>query len=63
MTQEKANKIFATELGQQLNVIYVTSDDHVFIRHEEGISHINDLLNSNTENFVDTTITEWYPND
>jgi len=34
MTQEKANKIFATELGQQLDVIYVTSDDQAFIRYE-----------------------------
>lgn len=37
MTQEKANKIFATELGQQLNVIYVTSDDQAFIRYEDAV--------------------------
>jgi hypothetical protein len=61
MTQEKANKIFATELGQQLNVIYVTSDDQPFIRHEEAVLHTNNLLNANPENFVDTSITEWYP--
>lgn len=63
MTQEKANKIFATELGQQLDVIYVTSDDQVFIRYEEAVLHTNELLNANPENFVDTSITEWYPED
>jgi len=61
MTQEKANKIFETELGQQLSVIYVTSDDQAFIRREEALLHTNELLNADPENFVDTTITEWYP--
>lgn len=63
MTQEKANKIFATDLGQQLNVIYVTMDDKPFIRYEEAVLHTNELLNANPENFVDTIITEWYPED
>jgi len=63
MTQEKANKIFETELGQQLNVIYMTSDDQPFICYEEALMHTNELLNANPENFVDTTITEWYPED
>lgn len=63
MTQEKANKIFATELGQQLDVIYVTSDDQVFIRYEEAVLHTNELLNADPENFVDTSITEWYSED
>ncbi len=36
MTQEKANKIFDTDLGQQLLSIYCTSDDRVFIRYEEA---------------------------
>jgi hypothetical protein len=63
MTQEKANKIFATELGQQLDVIYVTSDDQAFIRYEETVLHTNELLNADPENFVDTSITEWYPED
>ena len=61
MTQERANKIFETELGQQLLSIYVTSDDRVFIRHEEAQLHTNDMLNGDPENFVDTTITEWFP--
>lgn len=61
MTQEKANKIFETELGKQLNVIYVTSDGQPFIRYEEALLHTNELLNADPENFVDTTITEWYP--
>ena len=63
MTQEEANKIFATELGQQLDVIYVTSDDQVFIHYEDAVLHTNELLNADPENFVDTSITEWYPED
>lgn len=61
MTQKEADKIFETDLGRQLEVIYVTSDDRVFIRYEEAALHTNDLLNADPENFVDTSITEWYP--
>ena len=61
MTQEKANEIFFSELGQQLEVIYVTSDDKPFIRYDEALVHTNMLLNANPETFIDTSITEWYP--
>jgi molybdopterin-guanine dinucleotide biosynthesis protein A len=44
MTQEKADKIFATELGQQLNVIFVTSDDIPFIRREEVEKYCQEAL-------------------
>jgi hypothetical protein len=60
MTQERANEIFNTDLGRQLNVIYVTSDGKVFIRHEEAAIHTNYMLNAYPESFVDTTITKWY---
>lgn len=63
MTQEKANKIFATSLGEQLNVIYVTSDDRAFVRHEEAVKHTNGELDPNTQPLEDKTITEWYPED
>ena len=61
MTQEIANEIFSTELGQQLDVIFVTSDDYIFIRYEEALFHTNEMLNAEPENFIDTTITEFYP--
>ena len=60
MTQEIANKIFQTEMGIQLEVIYVTSDYQFFVRYEEALLHTNDMLNGDPENFVDTKITEWY---
>jgi len=63
MTQEKANKIFGSSLGQQLTVIYVTSDDKPFIRYEEAQLHTNDMLNGDPENVVNTTIEKWYPED
>jgi len=46
-----------------LDVIYVTSDDQAFIRYEDAVLHTNELLNADPENFVDTSITEWYPED
>lgn len=62
MTQQDANKIFETELGQQLPSIYSTSDDRVFIRYEEAVAHTNHMINSTGgQEFVDTTITEWFP--
>ena len=60
MTQEKVNEIFKTDIGIQLEVIYVTSDDKVFVRYKEALLHTNDMLNGDPENFVDTKITEWY---
>ena len=55
MTQERANKIFETELGQQIDVIYVTSDGQPFIRMEEAVKHSDGLLN------VDKSIIQFYP--
>ena len=59
MTQERANEIFATELGQQLDVIYVTSDGNPFIRYAEALEYaatrkVNDQL-------FDCRIEEWFP--
>lgn len=61
MTQEKANKIFDTELGQQLGEIFVTSDDRAFIRYEEALKHSNGELDANTKPLADKKIEEWYP--
>lgn len=61
MTQELANKIFNTDLGQQLDSIFSTSDDRVFIRFKEALKHINGQLDENTIPLLDKTITEWFP--
>jgi hypothetical protein len=61
MTQEKANQIFSTSLGQQLDVIYVTSDDRAFIRYSEAVLHFEGKLDPNTEPLADKTVTEWFP--
>lgn len=63
MTQEKADSIFNTSLGQQIDVIYVTSDDRMFIRWEEADKHRNGFLETDTKPLADQTITEWYPSD
>ena len=60
MTQEKANKIFATELGQQLNEIFVTSDDIPFIRREEAENYCHDILEEG-DDVTKYNITVWYP--
>ena len=42
LTQEYINKVFQTNLGQQLDCLFSTPDDNVFIRKEEAIQHCND---------------------
>jgi len=59
MTQEKANKIFETELGQQLSVIYVTSDDRAFFRREDAECWCHDVLEED-DDVTKHNITEWY---
>lgn len=44
MTREQVNKIFETELGQQLLSVFVTPDDNVFIRQSEAISYCKENL-------------------
>ena len=62
MTQDKANEIFKTDLGQQLFSFYATSDDRVFIRYHEAVAHTKDMINAvGGQEVVDTTITEWFP--
>lgn len=39
MTREKINKCFESALGQQLDSLFATLDDAVFIRHEEAVQH------------------------
>lgn len=60
MTRKEINEIFCTELGQQLNEVYTTSDDRVFIRMKEATLHIEGKLDDNTLPLPDTTIKMWY---
>lgn len=60
MTQEKINKIFETELGQQLNEIFVTSDDNCFIRREEAENYCHNILEEG-DDITKFNITVWYP--
>jgi hypothetical protein len=62
MTQEKANRIFETDLGRQLSVIYVTPDDMPFIRREEAVNYCHDIL-EHGDDITKYEITEWYPED
>lgn len=39
MTQELINKYFKSELGQQLEEIWVTEDDQPFIRYKEAVDY------------------------
>jgi len=61
MTQEQADKIFETDLGQQLDKIYSTSDNRTFIRYEEAKLHTEGRLQPNGIPLEDETILEWYP--
>ena len=61
MTQAIINSYFNTQLGQQLSELYTTSDDRIFIRHEEAEQHALGQLYPDTEPLDNKTITEWYP--
>jgi hypothetical protein len=64
MTQQQINECFESDLGQQLDVLYSTSDDRVFIRYyEEAVAHTEGRLDDNTQPLLDKTIIEWYPED
>ena len=54
MTQETINKYFQGELGQQCNSLFSTSDDRVFIRYHEAVSH------SQENNLDIKLIQEWF---
>jgi len=58
LTQEKLNNIF--EQWPELNSIYSTSDDRLFIRYEEAILHTEGKLDENTLPLNDKAITEWF---
>ena len=60
MTQEIINKYFSSSLGEQCNNLFSTSDDRVFIRYEEALSHSNGTLDDNTRPLKDKTIIEWF---
>jgi hypothetical protein len=62
MTQEQVNKIFDTDLGQQLNEIYVTSDDRVFIRLSEAQNYCHDILEEG-DDISKYNIVTFYPED
>ena len=63
MNRKEINEVFCTELGQQLNELYTTSDDRVFIRLTEAISHTEGKLDENTQPLSDTTIKMWQDGD
>lgn len=60
MTQEIANNIFASELGQQLSEIFVTSDDKPFIRRHEAVTYAHNTLKEEGDP-SEYKITVWYP--
>lgn len=57
MTQEKIDKVFMSSLGRQLNELYSTSNDMVFIRRYEAVDH------SEEEGLDIEEIELWYPSD
>ncbi len=61
LTQEEIDKMFMTSLGEQLDMLYSTSDNRVFIRYEEAKAHSEGKLDLNTNPLDDKTIKEWFP--
>jgi hypothetical protein len=63
MTQEKINKYFESELGQQCLSLFTTADDKVLVRYEEAKLHTEGKLDPNSFPLSDQTIIEWFPED
>lgn len=63
MTQEKIDKYFETEIGQQVEEFFVTSDDRVFLRWSEADLHRKGQLDPDTKPLEDDSITTWYRSD
>lgn len=61
--KEIVKKAFASELGQQIDGIYSTSDNRIFIRKEEAINHSEGLLDKNTLPLNDKTVLLWWEDD
>ena len=57
---EKIDKYFESELGQQCNELFSTSDDRVFIRYEEAVMHANGELDPDTKPLEDKFVMDWY---
>ena len=63
MTQERIDKIFASDFGQQFYVLFSTSDDRVFVRYEEAVRHTRGELDPNTLPLDDPRILDWAQGD
>ncbi len=57
------SKAFASELGQQLDGIYSTSDTRVFIRKQEAIAHAEGQLDQHCVPLSDKTVLLWWSED
>jgi hypothetical protein len=60
MTQEQINKLLETELGIQLDTLYSTCDDRVFIRYEEALKHTTGELDGTGQILENADIFTWY---
>lgn len=58
--QEVVAKAFQSELGQQLDTLFSTSDNRVFVRKEEAIAHANGKLDKNTLPLKDKSVYQWF---
>ena len=59
MTQELINKYFNSNIGRQVNCLYTTSNNKVFLRLEEANRWANG--EDGSEPLKDTNIMVWYP--
>lgn len=60
---EIVSKAFNSELGQQIDAIYSTSDKRVFIRKEEAIAYTAGRLDEHSIPLADKTILIWWQED
>jgi hypothetical protein len=55
MTQERINKVFETDLGQQCNELFVTFDDQIYIRYDDAVEYLTHFSYK-----IEDNIETWY---
>jgi hypothetical protein len=59
-TQKEVIAVFNSELGEQCDELYSTSDGSIFIRYNEAIAHSKGELDEDTQPLEDKSIYIWF---
>lgn len=58
--EQSVKSAFMSEIGNQCDELYSTSDGRIFIRHEEALLHTDGKLDEGTKPLSDKEIKIWF---